>query len=114
MGFFHALMTLLGFDAQGSDGTRLKPHNANRFLGFFAISIAAILDTVQRAIDLGNQLAFPVPSAQFNGSLGLDRRAIGDIRSRLGILLQILNCGLRLDLNMSSPPICFCYRQVEG
>src|SRR5690625_2024328 len=65
LGTLHALVPFLGFQGQGCDGPSFQPTDGDRLLGFFAVAVGAIIDTLERGIDLGNQFALPVPGAQF-------------------------------------------------
>ncbi len=44
----HALVSLLCFDGQGGDRPGFEPADADRFVGFFAIAVGAVVDPVKR------------------------------------------------------------------
>src|SRR5690349_12056273 len=52
-----ALVPLLGLEAQGRDGPRLQPGQADRLAGLLAEAVGAVLEAPQRLVDLGDQLA---------------------------------------------------------
>src|SRR4029077_1544097 len=60
---------LLGFNAQGSHGACFQALDADFLAGFEAVAVRAILDALQRVVDLADQLAFPVTRAQLEAEL---------------------------------------------
>src|SRR5579883_1661709 len=87
---FHALVALLGFEAQRRDGTGLEAADADRLVRLLAIAVAAVLDAHQGGIDLGDQLALAIARAQLDRPLGLERSAIGDVGLREALFFEVL------------------------
>lgn len=52
MYFFPALMALLRLEAHGCNRAGVQPLERNRFAGFIAIAIFALIDPAQRRVDL--------------------------------------------------------------
>src|SRR5262245_21262478 len=84
------LVALLGFGREGRDRARVEASQGNRLAGFLAEAVGAILDSLQRSIDLGNQLALTVAGAQLDRPVGLRRGAIGEVGVVLVLLLEML------------------------
>jgi len=72
-------MALLGFDRERCNRTRLQPLQRDRLTGLLAVAIGVVLYSLQRRIDLGNQLALAVAGAQLNRAVGLRGGPIGEI-----------------------------------
>ncbi len=51
------LVAFLRLDRQGGDWTGVKPPEADRFAGLLAIAVGAVVDPLQRRVDLRDQLA---------------------------------------------------------
>ena len=83
-------MPLLGLDRQGGDRARFETAQRDRFAGFFAIAVAAVVDAGQRLVDLGDQLALAVARAQFDRAVGLGRGPVGEVGMILVLFLQVL------------------------
>src|SRR5690606_6885079 len=81
---------LLGFDRQCRDGTCIEALQADRFAGFLAIAVGAFVDAADRGIDLGNELALAVASAQFERAFRFGGSAIRDVGMLHGIILKML------------------------
>ena len=75
----HALVPLLRLDRHRGDRARLQAAQADRLAGLLAKAVGAVLDPLQRLVDLGDQLAGPVAGAQFQRPVGLDAGAVGDV-----------------------------------
>src|SRR5690242_1687295 len=73
------LVTLLRLEAQSRDRTRLEAADADRLVSLLAIAVAAFLDTAQREVDLGDQLALAIAGTQLERAIGLERGAIGEV-----------------------------------
>ena len=57
MGPFHPFVLLLSLDRERGDGPCLEALQADGLHALLAIAIGACLDSVQRGVDLGDQLA---------------------------------------------------------
>ena len=88
VGALHALVTLLRLEAQRRDGPRLEPAQADRLVGFLAIAVAAVLDALQRRVDLGDELALAVARPQLDAAIGLERGAVGEVGLATGFPLS--------------------------
>ena len=60
-----ALAALLGLDRQGGHRPGLQPLDADLFAGLQAVAVGAVLDALERFVDLADQLALAVAGAQF-------------------------------------------------
>src|SRR5262249_44443867 len=78
-----------GFDREGRDWTRLKPLERDRLAGFLAVAVGTLLETGQRLIDLGYELALPVAGAQLDRSVRFRGCAVGQIRVVLVLSLEM-------------------------
>ena len=83
-------MALLRFDRQGGDRARLEPPDRDRLAGFLAIAVGAVVEAMERGLDLGDQLALAVAGPELDRPVGLGRRAVGEIRVVLVFVLQVL------------------------
>jgi hypothetical protein len=77
VGALAPLVALLGLNRQGRNRPSFKALELDRLTGFFAIAVSTVFDSLQRSIDLGDQFALSVTSAQFDGAVGFRRGAIG-------------------------------------
>src|SRR5262249_48958524 len=84
-----AELALLGFlqrlavDAEGGYGARLEALEADALSALLALPVGAVVDPVDRFLDLADQLALPVADAQREVAVRLERRAIGRVREVL-------------------------------
>src|SRR5262249_5671698 len=85
-----ALVALLRFDRQGRDGACLKALDRDWLAGLLAEPGRAVLDARQRFVDLCDQFALAVTSAQLDRPVGLRRGAVGEIRVILILVLEVL------------------------
>jgi hypothetical protein len=69
------LVALLRLHRQRRDRTRFQPLERDRLARFLAIAVGVVLDALQRRIDLGDQLALPVASAQLDGTVAEEARS---------------------------------------
>src|SRR5262245_42858362 len=97
------LVALLGFHRKRRDRTGLEALQRDRLAGLLAIAVGVVLDSLQRRVDLGDQLALAVAGAQLNGAVGLRGGAVGQIRMIDVLLLQRLQGELRLAQNLVFP-----------
>src|ERR1039458_9601132 len=86
------LVALLRLHRQRGDRAGFEPLQRDRLTGLLAIAVGVIVDALQRRVDLGDQLALPVASAQFDGAVGFGRSAVGKIRMVDVLLLERLQC----------------------
>ena len=84
-----ALVSLLRFERQGGDRPGFEPLEGDRLAGLLAIAVGAVLDALQRGVDLGDQLALPVAGPQLDRPVGLGRRAVGQIGMVLVLVLEV-------------------------
>jgi hypothetical protein len=68
----------------------VEPAQTDRLVGLLAITVAAIGDTRQRGIDLGDQLALAVARPQLDRALGLQRGTVGDVGFEQALFLEML------------------------
>ena len=87
-----ALVQFLRLNRESRDGTRIKSFDTDGLLSFFAIAVAAVIDALDRRINLGDQLARPFAGSEFHSALRLRRRAIGQIRFLNVFGLQFFEC----------------------
>src|SRR4051812_16617879 len=85
-----ALVALLRLDREGRDGARFEPLQRDRLAGFLAIAVGAVVDALDRGVDLGDQLALTVARPQLDGTVRLGRGAVGKIGMVLVLVLQML------------------------
>ena len=68
----------------------LRAGAGDRFAGFLAIAVGAIIDARQRLVDLGDQLALAITRPQLDGTVGFGGSAVGKIGIVLVFLLEML------------------------
>src|SRR5713226_3556134 len=73
------LVALLRLHRQRRNGAGFQPLQRDRLAGLLAIAVGAVVDALQRRVDLGDQLALPVAGAQLDGTVGLGGCAVGEI-----------------------------------
>src|SRR6267154_1753241 len=73
------LVALLGFHREGGDRAGLQPLQRDRLAGLLAIAVGAVVDALQRRVDLGDQLALAVAGAQLDRAVGFRGCAVGEI-----------------------------------
>jgi len=84
-----AFASFLGLERQRGSWSRQKPRYADRLSGLFAVAVTAVVDHAQRFLDLLQELALPVPGAQFECVLFFERSPIRRIGRNL-VLAQML------------------------
>src|SRR3990170_381566 len=87
---FAPLVAFLCLDAQGRDRARIESLQADRLASLLAIAVGAVVQTRQCRVDLGNQLALTIASAEFHCALGLRARSIRNIGVLRRFLMQML------------------------
>jgi hypothetical protein len=96
-------VAFLRLHRQRGDRAGFEPLQRDRFAGLLAIAVGVVIDALQRRVDLGDQLALAVASAQFDGAVGLGRCAIGKVRMIDVLFLQRLQGELRFLENLVLP-----------
>src|SRR5580704_10360767 len=94
---------LLRLDRERCDGARLEALNADFLAGFQAIAVAAVLDALQRLIDLANEFALPVARAQLQAEFLFLRRPIVRIREIRGLILHVGDGAIHLFHEIALP-----------
>ena len=82
------LVALLRLDRQGRDRAGFEPLQGDRLAGLLAIAVGAVLDALQRGIDLGDQFALAVAGAQLDRAVGFGGGAVGEVGVVVVLLLQ--------------------------
>ena len=90
------LVALLGLDRQRRDRPGVEPLQADRLAGFLAIAVGAVLDPLERRVDLGDQLALAVAGAELDRAVGFGRGAVGEVGMVLAFVLKVLKRFARL------------------
>ncbi len=102
---FTALMHFLGFEPKRRNGPCIQPRDADGIAGFFAIAVGAVIEALQRRIDLGNQLALTVPRAQFQRAIAFGTGAICHVRMVLALFLKVIQRTAALAENIFLPGV---------
>src|SRR3954465_13313187 len=97
------LVALLRFHRERRDGPGLEPLQRDRLAGVLAIAVGVVLDTLQRGVDLGDQLALAVAGAQFDGAVGFGRSAISQVWMIDVLFLEGLQGDLRFPQDFVLP-----------
>src|SRR5215471_16042656 len=84
---FHSLVPLLRLDAEGSDGPRFEAADTDRFVCLLTIAVGAVVDAMERRLDLGDQPAFAGPGAKLDRALCLERGSVGQVGFEATFLL---------------------------
>jgi 2-polyprenyl-6-methoxyphenol hydroxylase-like FAD-dependent oxidoreductase len=92
---FALLVALLRLHRQRGDRAGFEPLQRDRLAGLLAIAVGVVVDALQRRVDLGDQLALPVASAQFDGAVGFGRSAVSKIGMVDVLFLERLQCDAR-------------------
>jgi hypothetical protein len=102
---FAALASLLGLDAQGRNRPRLEALDADLLAGLEAVAVRAVLDTLQRLVDLADQLAFAIPGAQFEAELLFLGRAVVRVGEVRGLVLHVGDGAIHLHHQVALPAV---------
>src|SRR6516165_5061950 len=97
------LVALLRLHRQRRDRARFQPLERDRLARLLAVAVGVVLDALQCRIDLGDQLALPVASAQLDGAVCLRRGAVGEVRMIDVLLLKRLQRDPRFPQNLVLP-----------
>ena len=68
----HALVSLLRLDAKRGNRPSLEPADADGLVRLLTLPVGAVIDPMERSVDLGDQPAFARAGSQFDGMLGLE------------------------------------------
>src|SRR5258708_306188 len=82
-------MALLGFYRQGGDGAGIKAPQADRLTCLFTKAVGPVFEALQGRFNLGNELALAVAGAQFEGTVGFGRGAVGEIGKTIVVVLEV-------------------------
>src|SRR5690606_4861836 len=102
----HALASLMAFlrlDRERGDRPRIEPLQRDRLAGLLAVAVGAVLDPLQRCINLGNQFTLPIARPQLDRPIGFGRGTIGYVGMIDAIILQMLEGFTRLFKNFLTP-----------
>src|SRR5690606_9440044 len=86
------LVHLLGFQAQRGNRAGIEPRQPYGLAGLLAIAVGAVLDPLERGVDLGDQLALPVAGAQFERPVAFRRRTVGHVGMVGAFFLEVVQC----------------------
>src|SRR6202171_2737110 len=84
------LVALLRLARPSGDRAGFEALQRDRFAGLLAVAVGALVDRLQRLVDLGDQLAEAVAGAQFERAVGLGGRTIREIGPRQALFLHVL------------------------
>src|SRR5262245_12962681 len=85
-----ALVALLRLDRKRGDGAGVEALQADRLAGFLAKTVGALVDPLQRGVDLGDQLALAVARAQLDRAVGLRGSPVRVVRMIVAFRLERL------------------------
>src|SRR6266851_4674884 len=68
----HALVALLRLYAERGDRPRFETANADRFVCLFTVTVGTVVYSIERRVDLGNQLAPARSGSKFDRAFGLE------------------------------------------
>jgi len=83
-------VTLLRLDRERSDRASFERFERDRLADLLAVAIGAVIEPLQRSVDLGDQLTLAVARAQLNRAVGLRGRPIGEIGMVLVLVMEML------------------------
>src|SRR5258705_1745667 len=96
---------LLGFDAEGGDGACFQALDADLLAGLEAVAVRAVLDALQRVVDLADQLAFPVARAQLEAELFFLGGAVVGIGEVRRLVLHVRDRAIHLHHEVALPAV---------
>src|SRR5580704_1098809 len=100
---FPSLATLLRFDREGRDRPGFQTLDANLLAGLQAVTVAAVLDPLERLVNLANQLALTVTGTQLQAEFLLLGRAIVRIREVRRFILHVRDGAIDLFHQVAFP-----------
>src|SRR5687767_14641563 len=83
------LVALLRLDGERRDRPGVEPAQADGLACFLAIAIGAVVDSLERGIDLGNELALAVAGPKLERPVGFGRGAVGKIGENIVVVLEM-------------------------
>src|SRR6185437_702947 len=98
------LVHLLRLEAEGRYWAGVEPCDTDRIAGFLAITVGAVLDTLQGRVDLGDQLTLAIPGPKLKCPVALGRGPIGHIRMVLTFFLKIIQRFAAVAKDLFLPP----------
>src|SRR5262245_8957640 len=96
-------MALLRLDRERGNRPRFEAFERDRLAGFLAIAVSSVLQSRERGIDLGDELALTITRTQLDRTVGFRGSAIGKIGMVLVLGLQVSQRSLRLLDNLLLP-----------
>ena len=72
VGPLHTLVSLLRLDAESGDRPGFETADANRFVRLFTVTVGTVVYSIERRVDLGNQLALARSGSKFDRPFGLE------------------------------------------
>src|SRR4029077_15554005 len=99
------LAPLLRFDAEGRHRTRFEPLDADLFPGLEAVSVRAILDALERIVDLANEFALAVAGAQLEAEFLFLRRAVIRVGEVGCLVFHVRDGSIHLDHQVALPGV---------
>src|SRR5690606_28598840 len=84
------LVRFLCLEAERGDRPRIEPGDPDRLAGLLAIAVGAVVDALQRRVDLGDELALAVACPQFQRPIALRGGAVRHVCVVLALLLEVL------------------------
>ena len=100
-----AFAAFLRFNAQSGDRARFEALDADFLSGFVAVTVGAVIDSLQRFLDLADELAFAVAGAKLEAELGFLSRAIVWIREVRCLVLHMQHGAVYLLHQIALPGI---------
>src|SRR5262249_4340501 len=100
-----ALTALLRFDTQSGDRPRLEALDADLLSCLEAVAVRAVLDPLDRFVDLADELALPVARAQLEAEFLFLRRSIVGVREVRRFILHMGDRTVHLDHQVALPAI---------
>ncbi len=104
MDALHAFVTLLSLDRECCDWSCLEPLQTDRLASFLTETVTTVLNTGQRLIDFGDELAGPVTGPKFERAIRLDARPVGDVGLMDAAFGQAGESSISLSKQIGSPP----------
>ena len=92
------VLVLLGLavDAQTGDRTGLETGDGDLFAAFVANTVGAVVDALQRGLDLADQAAFAVTDAQGEGAVGFSGSPVSRVGKDFVAVRELFDGGVAL------------------